>query len=464
MSPYFASLILSFTALILQAGLTGAAPTSQQWLKSCTSSNERSEAVKGAFSHAYGGYKKYAWGHDELLPVTRNYSDSRNGWGATIVDALDTMLIMGFDDDYAEALKFVSTIDFSNSSQPAKGFETNIRYLGGLLSANDLRPDPILAKKAIEVTEAVLLPLFDSPSKAPYTDMDLNAGKPKKVSAIDLAEFGTYSLEFTRLSQITNNPKYAKFSNDLIDRAISVPTEFPGLFPTTWTVNPFEPVDSSVITIGSGGDSFYEYLMKNYILLGGSDKKLLETWMDTVESTQKYLLSPTKQDPNVQFVAMINDDTKLYQSDELICFWPGNIMLGTSQVQNNSNLINFATTFMNACETVWKDTATGIAPETWTWSPKTKSETESLIKTEVAWDMFRAIHKYTRTAAGYSLINDVDDTSTTKGNLQESFFLAETLKYLYLIFVDKDCVSLDEYVFNTEAHPFKLPHPIKAQH
>lgn len=88
---------------------------------------------------------------------------------------------MGLDEDYKQALGFVKGIDFTKSKDASKGFETNIRYLGGLLAANDLRPNRILVEKAIEVTEATLLPLFvDSvtPSgrrvKVPYTYMDLN--------------------------------------------------------------------------------------------------------------------------------------------------------------------------------------------------------------------------------------------------------------------------------------------------
>lgn len=83
------------------------------------------------------------------------------------------MLIMGLDSEYENALKFVKNIDFSKSDEPAKGFETGIRYLGGLLAANDIRPDPLLVQKAVEVTEKVLLPLFNSKSGAPYTYMDL---------------------------------------------------------------------------------------------------------------------------------------------------------------------------------------------------------------------------------------------------------------------------------------------------
>lgn len=99
---------------------------------------------------------------------------------ASIIDALDTLLIMGLEVEYQEALEFVRNIDFTRSNDSSKGFETNIRYLGGLLSANDLRPDPILVQKAIEVTEATLIPLFvESTSlgvdvKVPLTYMNLN--------------------------------------------------------------------------------------------------------------------------------------------------------------------------------------------------------------------------------------------------------------------------------------------------
>lgn len=91
------------------------------------------------------------------------------------------MIIMGLDKEYEEALQFVKKIDFSKSNSPSKGFETNIRYLGGLLAANDLRPNRILVQKAIEVTEKTLIPLFvestslGSKVKVPLTNMDLKA-------------------------------------------------------------------------------------------------------------------------------------------------------------------------------------------------------------------------------------------------------------------------------------------------
>lgn len=181
------------------------------------------------------------------------------------------MILMGFEDYYKDALEFVSKIDFSTSNELSKGFETNIRYLGGLLAANDLRPHPILVQKAVEVAKYTLLPLFVDTTtpqgtqvKVPYTNMNLkrynfnvfsclflysntyyNSKTPEVTNHINLAEFGTYSMEFTKLSQVTNDPKYESLVNDLTNAAIQQPTRIPGLFPTTWTVKPFAPVNSS---------------------------------------------------------------------------------------------------------------------------------------------------------------------------------------------------------------------------
>lgn len=68
---------------------------------------------------------------------------------------------------------------------------------------------------------------------------------PEPVSEVNLAEFGTYTMEFTRLSQVTGNPKYEKLAMDLTRAVLKQPTKIPGLYPTTWTVDPFEPIASS---------------------------------------------------------------------------------------------------------------------------------------------------------------------------------------------------------------------------
>lgn len=148
----------------------------------------------------------------------------------------------------------------------------------------------------------------------------LKRKSPEISNTINIAEFGTYTMEFTRLSQITGDPKYKALADDLTSATIEQPTRMPGLFPTSWTVRPFAPVNTSTITIAGGGDSFYEYLIKNYILQNKENDDLLNVWQDSVESIENYMLSPTAEDPRIQYVAMISNSTVYYTSQELVIF------------------------------------------------------------------------------------------------------------------------------------------------
>lgn len=141
---------------------------------------------------------------------------------------------------------------------------------------------------------------------------------PEISNVINIAEFGTYTMEFTRLSQITGNPKYKALADDLTSAAIEQPTSMPGLFPISWTVKPFAPVNTSIITIAGGGDSFYEYLIKNYILQNKENDVLLNTWQNSVESVENYMLSPTAEDPQIQYVATIGNNKVYYVAQELV--------------------------------------------------------------------------------------------------------------------------------------------------
>ena len=134
---------------------------------------ERRDSVKNGFLHAWRGYTKYAWGYDELRPVSNAGRNKFNGWGATIVDALDTMWIMDLKDEFNKSRDFVSSLNFTNSDMETNVFETIIRYLGGLLSAFELSEDPIFLEKAKELGIA-LLPSFNSATGLPFNSVHLN--------------------------------------------------------------------------------------------------------------------------------------------------------------------------------------------------------------------------------------------------------------------------------------------------
>lgn len=130
---------------------------------------ERQKAVKDAMIHTWKGYRQNAWLHDELLPVTKYFRDPFAGWGATLVDALDTLWIMGLEDEFLEAVEAVGKIDFTTTHlQKIPVFETVIRYLGGLIGAYDVSggKHQVLLDKAIELGD-MLYGVFDTPNRMP---------------------------------------------------------------------------------------------------------------------------------------------------------------------------------------------------------------------------------------------------------------------------------------------------------
>lgn len=128
---------------------------------------------------------------------------------ATIVDALDTLYIMGLNGEFAEATEFVANIDWAHppTSSHVQIFETIIRYVGGLLSAYDLSYNPVFVDRAVALADR-LLPAFNSSTGIPYQYIDITTGAPLKGGPSVLAEIGTVQLEFFRLSDITGDQKY----------------------------------------------------------------------------------------------------------------------------------------------------------------------------------------------------------------------------------------------------------------
>lgn len=132
---------------------------------------ERRDKVKESFVHAWEGYKKHAWGKDEVSPVSGSFRNSFGGWGATLVDSMDTLWMMGMKDEFQRCVTAVAAIDWTrNDEDVVNVFETTIRYLGGLLAAYDVSDGayPLLLKRAADLGE-VLYKAFDTPNRMPMT-------------------------------------------------------------------------------------------------------------------------------------------------------------------------------------------------------------------------------------------------------------------------------------------------------
>jgi mannosyl-oligosaccharide alpha-1,2-mannosidase len=197
----------------------------------------RQKAVKDTFLASWNAYRTYAIPHDELSPVTKVFDDPFGGWGATLVDALDTLWLMGLRAEFAEAVGFVEKIDFTTTPmRRMRVFETVIRYLGGLVAAYELSEEPVLLRKAVELAD-VLMGVFDTPNRMPllqyaWQERDLKR-HPRADTKSVAAELGTLSLEFTRLAMITGNETYYDAVARITDALEEYQdrTSMPGLWP-----------------------------------------------------------------------------------------------------------------------------------------------------------------------------------------------------------------------------------------
>ncbi|KAI2640746.1 glycoside hydrolase family 47 protein [Hypomontagnella submonticulosa] len=497
---------------------------------------ERQAAVKEAFARSWDSYRKKAFMSDEIGPISGKSKNTFGGWGATLVDSLDTLWIMGMKAEFEEAVEAVVKINFESSSlKTVNAFETTIRYLGGFLAAYDLSGDPRVLRKAREVGE-MLYKTFDTPNRMPISRWDFGSAKrgAKQVAPefALLAEVGSLCMEFTRLSLVTGDPKWF----DATERVREVfeeqqsTTLLPGMWP--FTLNPRNKVFNFDNTFGLGAlaDSTYEYLPKMYALMGGllpSYKTMYEEAMKTalksnffrpmVPDTPDILIAGTvhvQKDGEKKIVDFEN------RGQHLVCFAGGMLAIGGKLVENPEHL-EAARKLTEGCIWTYQAMPLGIMPESFFLAPcesnkeckwdetswkqailKQASERDLtdmekadriirkfrlpkgftqipdpsyllrpeaiesvfiLYRTtgradllESAWTMFEAIQRHTKTPLANSALSDVNvDKNPKQTDSMESFWMGETLKYFYLIFSEPDLISLDEWVFNTEAHPFK---------
>ncbi|KAF8068875.1 glycoside hydrolase family 47 protein [Lyophyllum atratum] len=456
-------------------------------------------AVQKIFVDSYTAYKKFAFGHDDLSPLSQSFSDGRNGWGATIVDALSTMKIMGLEDLFNEGVLFSSKIDFSKSQTPdsTSVFETTIRYLGGLLSAYELSDNkfPVLLQKAKEVADKMAFAWVGN-NDLPFGFLNFAQNTPN-IGSSNIAEAGTLSLEWATLTTHTKNQTYGNLGVKSLRHIANLPAPLPGL--AAQGINPATGAFvGGYVTWGGGSDSYFEYLIKYARLSNTNDALFANTWLTAVDSSIKTLLR-TSTTGNHVYLADFDSSKKIrHVSSHLACFNGGNWIYG-GKLLNNQTIVDYGLQLVDACWNTYASTATGIGPEAFAFtsadgnftggSPLTASQiafndkngfyvTSSayILRPEVLESNFYAyratgdskyldraasaidsFNKFLRTPTGFAGLNDVNNANTSKIDDTESFWFAEVLKYLYLTFDDPKHISLDEYVFNTEAHPFKAP-------
>ncbi|OAY29138.1 mannosyl-oligosaccharide 1,2-alpha-mannosidase MNS3 [Manihot esculenta] len=493
---------------------------------------ERQQKVKEAFIHAWSGYRNYAMGYDELMPLSRRGVDGLGGLGATVVDALDTAMIMGANEVVSEAGSWIEThlSDRISKKGQVNLFETTIRILGGLLSAYHLsggeqgtnsmregqKPIPYL-ETARNLADRLLVAFTSSPTAIPFSDVVLHDhsahSSPDGLSST--SEVSTLQLEFNYLSTVSGDPKYSIEAMKVLEHMKNLP-KVEGLVPIYISPDTGE-FSGENIRLGSRGDSYYEYLLKVWLQQGTSRDTNFTYLHDMYEEAMKGVrhLLVQKSIPNgLVFVGELPYGPKGAfdpKMDHLVCFLPGTLALGatkgiTKEKAMRDNLLKFedlenlklAEDLAKTCFEMYSVTSTGLAPEIAYFHTKEYSEggldggnkgskfvddiiikhadrhnllrpesvesffvlyriTEDPKYREWGWQIFEAFEKYTKVeSGGYSSLEDVTVLPPRKRDKMETFYLGETLKYLYLLFGDSSVIPLDKFVFNTEAHPLPI--------
>ncbi|KAM4059787.1 glycosyl hydrolase family protein [Hirsutella rhossiliensis] len=501
--------------------------------------HERRQHVVEAFELSWDAYERYAWGYDEYHPIAKTGEHmAPKGLGWIIIDSLDTMILMNQTKRLHHAREWLSKTLTWDQDQDVSTFETTIRMLGGLLSAHYLstefpnmapleeddpgRPgEDLYLEKAKDLGDR-LLAAFDSTSGIPYASVNLGkyVGIPSHadMGASSTAEATSVQLEFKYLAKLTGEKHFwekAEKVMEIIDE--NNPTD--GLVPI-YIYATSGAFRGQNIRLGSRGDSYYEYLIKQYLQTNKKEPVYGEMWDESLQGVRKHLVTYTEPS---KFTIIGErpeglDGSLSPKMDHLVCFMPGTIALaatgGLSEVEarklpswskKSEDDMRLARELMQTCWGMYKYMATGLAaeithfqiptpplpesaahsaPADFDADPKGEWRRDFSVKSndvhnlqrpetveslfymwritgdvkyrEWGWEMFRSFMNHTAVEdrGGFTSLHNANVIPPVVKDNMESFWLAETLKYMYLLFSPDDVLPLDKIVLNTEAHPF----------
>ncbi|KAJ5084371.1 CAZyme family GH47 [Penicillium alfredii] len=524
------------------------------------------EKVRDAFIVSWEGYAESAWGFDKYRPMSNNNKNLvTGGLGWIIVDSLDTLMIMNLTSQVRRARQWITTSLQYNQDQEVSVFETTIRMMGGLLSAHylstkypDLAPvsdddagaagEDLYIEKATDLADR-LMGAFETKSGIPLSSVNLNKStgiySHADGGATSTSEAASVQIEWKYLAKLTGEAEYWRIAEKVIE-VIDGEKAQDGLVPIN--IHPDTgKFRRNNIRLGSRGDSYYEYLIKQYLQTSEQEPVYKEIWDEALHGVRKHLIAFTKQ---AQLMIIGERPSGLVKKltpkmDHLVCFMPGTIALGATGgrplsearkspdwSQQREDEMLMSRELMKTCWAMYRTTETGLAPEITYFKldpvpkmmadvypePSTSGPPQELrgisqplspqpdgsepwrqdieirpndrhnlqrpetvesllymyritgdeIYRQWGWEMFKSFIKHTAVLEqvtslstsgktyrikGFTSLGNANAVPPDKRDNMESFWMAETLKYFYLLFSDRDFISLEEHVFNTEAHP-----------
>ncbi|CAL4885308.1 unnamed protein product [Urochloa decumbens] len=438
--------------------------------------------VQEMFYHAYDNYMTYAFPHDELKPLTKSFTDSLselgnlnlehlpqdyNGSALTLVESLSSLVVLGNLTEFERGILWLSENLTFDVDARINLFECNIRLLGGLISSHLLAKDyssqlkdGLYQDQLLHLAENLgnrFLPAFETPTGLPYAWINLKYGVlENETTETSTSGCGSLILEMGVLSRLTGDSRYEAAALRALRKLWSMRSSL-NLVGTTLDVLTGKWIEYSS-GIGAGVDSFYEYLIKAYILFGSDE--YWDMFHSAYLAVQKYF----RHGPWYHEADMRTGEATHWQLTSLQAFWPGlQTLLGDVAAANLSHR-----EFYN----VWQKF--GVLPERYLLDygmlhptekyyplrPEFAESTFYLYQAtkdpwylEVGETIIGSLNYYTKVDGGFASVRDV---STMKlEDHQHSFFLSETCKYLFLLY-DDSFLRNKNYIFTTEGHPLPI--------
>ena len=420
---------------------------------------EMASRVRAEALHAWNGYKKYAWGHDSVKPLSRQPFDwygPDHSLLMTPIDALDTLILMDLKTQADDARKLIDSKLNLDQDIYVKDFEITIRLLGSLTACYELTRDKRLLELADDLGRR-MLPMFNSPTGMPYEYVDLRTGAVRG-NRSNPAEIGSLLLEYGTLARLTGKQEYYDKAKRAVVELYKRRSPI-GLVGSEIDVETGKWTDVTAGIMG-GIDSYYEYLLKASILFG--DQECAHMWQESEAAINKYLAD---QRTNGLWYGQADMNTGARTQSyygSLDAFFPAVLALGgdvkrAAELQDSSyamwNLAGIEPERLDYAAMQIVDPSYALRPEIIESTYYLYHYTHDAKYLAMGQTYFDGLVKYCRTDEGYAALADV--RSKEKSDSMESFFFAETLKYLYRLYAPEATLDFNSVVFNTEAHPLK---------
>lgn len=415
------------------------------------------QEVRQEFLHAWNGYKQFAWGADEVLPVSgkpKNFFVPDHSFGLSIIEAMDTLYVMELDDELQRCVQWLrSNLDFDVDAS-IQMFEAVIRMVAGLMSGYYATGERFLLDGARDLADRLLVCFTNSPSGAPYRFANLKTGEVSKPQT-NLAEIGSNVLEFGDLSRLTGDPKYLNASMKAFQAAIDRRSPL-NLLGTNFDVEKGEFIGTDDVAPDEPVDSFYEYLWGGWQMLRISQCR--DWYRVLTDAILKY--KATRVNGNLWFKT-VDYTTGLPTGDasssELASFYAELVAKGGDRAIGEA----FYDSWTRALdkyelipEVIFYPDLSIIDGRYWLRPEYPNSAFDLWFLTNdrkyrsTAYRYFTALRKHCRTAGGYTVLTNV--RPMTQGDYFPAYSFSENFKYLYLMFAESPRFNGANYYLNTE--------------